>query len=97
MIDKDDLQIFEDRISKIECEIAKIAERNNRVELNKGWETSLSRFFLIVITTYFVMCLVFTGMGSEASYLNAVVPTLGYALSTVSFSFFKKLWISGRK
>ena len=67
MSSETDSQSLEERLSKVEDALSKIVERNNRVELNKGWETSLCRFLLIVITTYFVMCLVFKGMGSDAS------------------------------
>ena len=39
----------------IEIEIKEIKERNKRVELDKKWETSLTRKICIAILTYIVV------------------------------------------
>ena len=39
----------------LENEIAKIKERNKRVELDKAWETSWTRKICICILTYIVV------------------------------------------
>jgi preprotein translocase subunit SecF len=86
-------QLLEERLSALESEIKKISERNRRVEANKAWETSISRFVLIVIVTYIVMCLIFLAIGGEKIFINAIVPTCGYALSTFSFPLLKRWWV----
>ena len=40
---------------KIEEEINNIKERNKRVELDKKWETSLTRKICIMVLTYIVV------------------------------------------
>ena len=40
---------------KIEEEINNIKERNKRVELDKKWETSLTRKIFIMVLTYIVV------------------------------------------
>lgn len=77
----------------LETEVKAIIERNKRVELEKAWETSKTRKFLIVIITYLLMCLTFYSIGIENFLINAIVPTLGYFLSTLSLPVFKDCWM----
>ena len=42
-------------MKKVEEEIKEIKERNKRVELDKKWETSLTRKVCIAILTYIVV------------------------------------------
>ncbi len=80
----------------LESRIKKIEERNKRVELDKAWETSTERKVLISLLTYFVVVSYFIYGGVEKPFLNAVVPTMGFLLSTITFNFFKKWWIKKR-
>lgn len=73
--------------------IAQIEARNKKVEANKAWETSLTRRLLIVIATYIVMVLVMRSIGVVNYYVNAIIPTLGFFLSTLSFSAVKFFWL----
>lgn len=74
-------------------EIKNIQERNKRVELDKSWETSFFRKAAIVVLTYFVIVLFFIFAGLPRPFVNATVPTLGFVLSTLSLSVFKKIWL----
>lgn len=86
-----------DEIKNLQKEIDKINKRNKRVELEKAWETSLTRKISIVILTYFVMVMVFSIIKVEQPFINAIIPTLGYFLSTLSVGFIKSLWIKNKK
>jgi len=77
----------------LEQEITKIQERNQRVELDKAWETSLTRKLAIAILTYFVVVLFFTFAELPNPFVNAIVPTLGFLLSTLSLPYIKKVWV----
>lgn len=77
----------------MEEEILNIKERNKRVEADKAWETSKTRRFLIAVLTYFVMVLFLYVINVPRPWLNAVVPTLGFLLSTLTLSIFKKIWL----
>ena len=72
-------------------------ERNVRVEMDKAWEASSFRVVFLVILTYFVTSMVFWLIGVPSPFLNALIPTTGYYLSTLSLPFVKKWWIQGRK
>ena len=74
-------------------EIQKIKQRNTRVEIDKLWETSYTRKIIIAILTYFVIVLFFISANIANPFVNAIVPTLGFILSTLSLPYFKKIWI----
>lgn len=80
------------KIQLLEEEIQKIRERNAEKDEHKAWETSLFRKFLIAGLTYFLMVLLMGSIGVENPEVNAIVPTLGFLLSTISLSVFKSLW-----
>lgn len=81
---------------KLEQEINKIKERNFKVEADKSWETSFFRRGLIAILTYAVIVLFFYFADLAKPFINAIVPTIGFVLSTLSVPFFKNLWIKHR-
>lgn len=86
-----------DKIEAIEAEINKIKLRNARVEDDKAWETSAVRKILIAIVTYILIGVYMTILGIGKPWLNAVVPTCGFVLSTLTISFAKTRWIESRK
>jgi len=77
----------------VEQRIEKIEERNAKVEADKGWEGSLTRKALIAVFTYGVIGLFLEMIGVAKPWINAIVPTLGFILSTLTMPFFKKMWL----
>ncbi|MDC0357224.1 hypothetical protein OAO01_00280 [Oligoflexia bacterium] len=82
------------RVECLEAEIATIKERNVKVEADKAWETSWFRVALLVVTTYTITAVVFYFIGVNSYLLSALIPTVGYILSTQSLPFIKKWWLS---
>lgn len=78
---------------EIQKEIEKIKERNKRVEADKAWETSWFRRISIAVLTYIVIVIFFTFAGLPKPFINSIVPTIGFLLSTLTLSIFKKIWI----
>ena len=76
--------------------LQQIKERNKRVEADKAWETSVFRRATIAIITYVVGSLFLWSINISSPWLNSLVPTGGYILSTLSLPFLKKWWISNR-
>ena len=74
-------------------EIQAIQERNRRVELDKAWETSWVRRGLIAVITYTVAVFFMYRIGVSEAWLNALVPTGGYLLSTLSLGIVKRWWL----
>ena len=83
-------------MDSLESEIQELKKRNARVELDKAWETSLTRKTFIAILTYGIAALWLNYIDDSDIWLKAVIPTAGYILSTISIPQLKKLWISRR-
>lgn len=82
-----------DELQQLKNEIELIKQRNARVEADKAWEMSFARKILIAVLTYIVIVLFFFVAGLAKPFINAIVPTAGFLLSTLSIQFFKKLWL----
>ncbi len=76
----------------LEERVDKIEERNKSVELNKAWETSYTRRGLIIIFTYLAIALYLKFIVGINPWVNAIVPSVGFLLSTLTLPFFKSLW-----
>ena len=80
-----------------EKEIKELKERNKRVEADKAWETSWTRRLLIALFTYLAIALYLFAISVPLPWLNAIVPTTGFLLSTLTLPTFKKIWIKRMK
>lgn len=81
-----------DKLQELENRIQTIEDRNKKVEADKAWETSLTRKIVIAILTYLVIVIFFAFTELPNPFKNAIVPTIGFVLSTLSLPIFKKLW-----
>ncbi len=77
----------------IEKRVEAIEIRNMRVELDKAWETSWARKIVIATLTYLVIVSFFLAAKLPKPFINSIVPTLGFVLSTLSLPFFNKIWL----
>ncbi len=77
----------------IEEEINKINERNRKVEIDKAREISWARRLIILVLTYVLLSFTFYFMNSPRPWLNSLVPTIAFVLSTLSMPYFKKVWL----
>ena len=80
------------RIAALEAGVQEIQRRNSRVERNKAWETSRTRTVSITLVTYITMVLVFAMLGSSSPGLDALVPTTGFFLSTLTLPIVRGRW-----
>lgn len=81
-------------INDLEKEILAIKNRNKKVEIDKEWETSWTRKFILIIFTYLSIGLYLKAINIDKPWLNAIVPSIGFLLSTLSLPLFKKVWIT---
>ena len=84
---------IEESVTKLEKEIAVIKIRNQSVEVDKAWETSFARRVFIAIFTYLSIGIYMWAIQIDRPWLNAIVPTIGFTLSTLTLPFFKSLWL----
>ena len=79
-----------DRLSELENRITKIEERNNKVELDKKWEIGATRRILLMLFTYLAIVFYFEAINVPSPYASAVVPTVGFLLSTLTLPILKR-------
>ena len=87
---------MEKNIKELEKRINDIEKRNRRVEGDKAWETSTLRKILIVVLTYIFAVLYLKIADTTNPFFGAVVPCVGFFLSTQTLSIIKKKWLSKR-
>jgi hypothetical protein len=88
--------LTEEKLKQLEQEIELIKQRNARVDADKGWEVSLFRAFTICGITYVLAALLLYVIGTERFWLGALVPTLGFFLSSQSLPAIKRWWLKSR-
>jgi hypothetical protein len=76
----------------VERELEAIKERNQRVEADKAWEQSGVRRLSIAALTYLFAVVWLFSINNDAPFLNAIIPVVGFLLSTLTLTFIKQLW-----
>jgi len=77
-----------------EQRLQKIEERNVKVEGDKAWVTSWTRRILLAAFTYLAVALYLRAIQVDRPWINAIVPTAGFLISTLTMPWFKRLWLS---
>jgi len=77
---------------EIENRISAIEERNAKVALDKAWEISWTRRGLLALFTYLSVGAYLAAIKVDQPWLNAIVPTLAFLLSTLTMPFFRRIW-----
>lgn len=80
-------------LEQVQSDIKDIKARNQRVEADKAWETSWTRKLLIVLLTYIVVVSFFRVAELPRPFINAIVPVVGFALSTLTVRAIKTWWL----
>ena len=81
------------KLKELEKELKEVKARNRRVEEDKAWETSFVRKILVAVLTYFVIVLFFYFAELPKPFVNSIVPAIAFLLSTLTLSFFKRIWL----
>ena len=84
------MQTLEERVEKIE-------ERNRGVEMDKKWETSLTRQIILMIFSYLFIVIFFLVMGLQDPWINGIIAALAFMIQQLSMPFFRKIWAEMKK
>lgn len=79
-------------MKSIDNRLSAIEERNKRVELDKAWEISWTRRLSIAALTYIVITTYLFVIGNDKPLTNALVPVVGFLLSTLVLKSIKTNW-----
>lgn len=80
-------------MNNLEKRVANLEARNMRVEADKAWEKSWTRRLSIMTLTYIVVAFYLHFVVHITPWINALVPVIGYLLSTLTVSLLKKRWM----
>lgn len=80
-------------LESLQKEIDAIKARNKKVETDKAWETSWTRKLIVLLLTYAVVVIVFFVAKLPNPFLNAIIPSVAFVLSTLTVPVVKKWWI----
>lgn len=80
----------------IENRLMAIEERNQKVEADKAWETSWARRTSIMVLTYAVVAFYLYFIVGIDPWINALVPVIGFLLSTLTISLLRQSWVKRR-
>jgi hypothetical protein len=80
-------------MNSLEQRIDEIERRNQKVEADKAWEISWLRRGLVALTTYITVAIFLIAIHKDQPFINALVPTIGYLLSTLALYNVKKAWV----
>jgi Flp pilus assembly protein TadB len=80
-------------MKSIEERLKSLEARNKRVEAEKSWEVSWTRRIAIAVLTYLVVVAYLFFIVRIDPWLNAIVPVMGFLLSTLTISYLKSRWI----
>lgn len=84
-------------IEQLQNRIEKIEKRNQRVEIDKAWETSWTRKIIVSFLTYFVVVCFFYFANLPKPLINALIPAGAFILSTFSVTLIKRIWMRKNK
>lgn len=76
----------------LEKRITALEERNRRVGKDKDWELSYTRRGLLILFTYLAIGIYLNVIDIPNPWLNAIVPSLAFWLSTLSLPYIRKFW-----
>ena len=80
-------------INLLEKRIAEIEIRNKNVETDKAWEISKTRRIILMLSTYVAIGLYLQAVNIDNPWGNAIVPSVGFFLSTLTLPMIKKFWL----
>ncbi len=83
----------EDHTPTLEQRVEKLEARNRRVEADKGWETSWLRRGSIMLLTYLTVVFYLHFVIHINPWINALVPVIGFFLSTLTVTRLKQYWL----
>lgn len=79
-------------MNDLEKRITVIEKRNQKVEQDKAWETSWTRRVSVTVLTYLVIAIYLQVIGNDKPLVNALVPALGFLISTLLLKSIRNLW-----
>ena len=85
-----------ERLTHLQKEIDELHQRNYEKDRGKEFESSYTRVIFLMFVTYWTLFGYMALIGTSRPFLDAIVPTVGFNISTWSLPHVKELWIQAR-
>lgn len=79
-------------IDELDRRLKAVEQRNAKVTSDKAWEISVTRRLSIAALTYAVVVIYLVVIRNIQPFINAIVPVMGYLLSTLVLARVKHNW-----
>lgn len=91
------LMTVPERLDFLQKQVDALKRRNFEKDRGKEFESSYTRVIFLMIITYCTLCAYMAFVLKTGNpFLDAIVPTVGFNISTWSLPYIKELWIQGR-
>ncbi|MCF7905583.1 hypothetical protein K9L63_00090 [Candidatus Gracilibacteria bacterium] len=84
-------------MENLKHEIETIKERNNRVELDKKWETSWTRRIFLAVLSYVATYIFLRIIHAENAVYGAMIPAGAYLLQQMTVRPLRAFWENANK
>lgn len=85
------------KIELLQSQVDELKHRNFLKDQDKAFESSWTRTITIICLTYGTLFGYMWGIGVNQPALSAIVPTVGFTLSTLSLPYLKQFWYYFRR
>lgn len=85
-----------DMLKELANKISSMDHRNRIRDYSKEFEGSLMRIIMIMVLTYAILSVYMLLAGLDRPWISAIVPTVGFQLSTVSLPSIKNCYVEHR-
>jgi hypothetical protein len=80
----------------LEQRVTNLETRNRKVEGDKAWEVSWQRRGMVMVLIYLTVVFYLRFVVHIDPWINALVPVIGYSVSTVTITRLKAVWLKRR-
>merc|ERR1711924_135801 len=80
-------------IGDLRQDVTKLRHRNRMKDIDKEWDSSILKTIIIMACTYMLLGLYMAAIEVPQPWLSAIVPTVGYMLSTLALPSVKPIWL----
>ena len=78
----------------LEERVARLENRNRRVESDKAWETSWLRRGSLMVLIYLTIVFYLKFVVHISPWINGLVPVIGFFISTLTIGLLKQRWLA---
>lgn len=82
-----------ERMERLQAEVEALKQRNFEKDRGKEYEGSYTRIFFLMMITYWTLFAYMYIIETNNPFLDAIVPTVGFNISTWKLPFVKEWWI----